>query len=361
MNLAAVSQGRDNNFNLIRILAALAVLVTHSFALTTGTASAEPFQNQLGMTIGSIAVDIFFITSGFLVTASLLSRKSTIDFIISRALRIYPALFVMQLLTVFVLGPYFTSLALTEFLTSKITLNYFLRDSTLILGVVHELPGVFESNPYKTVVNGSLWTMPSEVRLYVILVSFWFILRIFKEKRMVAFKSLVLTCFFLSGVFIFTDYFYLHKNIYFIKLFFVFFTGASFYILRKSIYFSKILFWALFCFLCLSSLDKSLFYTTYHLVLAYLLFYTAYIPSGAIRKYNKLGDYSYGLYIYAWPIQQSLVALMPGISIAAMIGLASCCTLFISVLSWHILEKRVLESKTPLLLSIKSIARPKLL
>jgi peptidoglycan/LPS O-acetylase OafA/YrhL len=361
MNLAAFSQGRDNNFNLIRIIAALAVLVTHSFALTTGKASAEPFQNQLGMTLGSIAVDIFFITSGFLVTASLLSRKSTTDFIISRALRIYPALLVMQLLTIFALGPYFTSLALPEFLTSKITLNYFLRDSTLLLGVVHELPGVFQNNPYKIVVNGSLWTMPSEVRLYIILIFFWFILRLFKEKRMIAFKSLVLACFFLSGVFIFIDHFYLHKNIYFIKLFFVFFTGASFYILRNFIYFSKILFWTLFCTLCVSAIDEIFFYVIYHLVLAYLLFYLAYMPSGIIRKYNKLGDYSYGLYIYAWPIQQSLVALIPEISIAAMIGLASFFTICMSVLSWHLLEKRVLDSKTRLLLSVRSIARPKIL
>ena len=98
MKLSDFTSGRDNNFNLIRIIAALAVLVTHSFALATGTSAAEPFQKTLGMTIGSIAVDIFFITSGFLVTGSLLTRKSFIDFIEfvwARVLRIFPALLVM--------------------------------------------------------------------------------------------------------------------------------------------------------------------------------------------------------------------------------------------------------------------------
>lgn len=59
MKLSIYSQGRDNNFNLIRIVAALAVLVTHSFALAIGSGDAEPFRESLGMTMGSIAVDVF--------------------------------------------------------------------------------------------------------------------------------------------------------------------------------------------------------------------------------------------------------------------------------------------------------------
>ena len=70
MKLANYAHGRDNNFNLVRILAALAVLITHSFALASGTGDAEPFRERLGMTMGAIAVDVFFITSGFLVTAN---------------------------------------------------------------------------------------------------------------------------------------------------------------------------------------------------------------------------------------------------------------------------------------------------
>ena len=78
MHLSDFTAGRDNNFNLIRMAAALAVLVSHAFALAIGKSAAEPFQALLGMTMGSIAVDVFFLTSGFLVTASLLSRESWI-------------------------------------------------------------------------------------------------------------------------------------------------------------------------------------------------------------------------------------------------------------------------------------------
>ncbi len=101
MRLSNFTDGRDNNFSLIRIIAAFAVLITHSFALAIGTGEAEPFQKFLGMTMGTIAVDIFFITSGFLVTSSLLTRQSVIEFVWARVLRIYPALLVMLCLTVF--------------------------------------------------------------------------------------------------------------------------------------------------------------------------------------------------------------------------------------------------------------------
>ena len=122
--LADFTEGRDNNFNLIRIVAALVVLITHSFALAAGTSAAEPFQKSLGMTTGSIAVDAFFITSGFLVTASLSKRRSVLDFVVARALRIFPALLVMLLLTVFGIGVFFTSMPVQGYLAAYKTYFY---------------------------------------------------------------------------------------------------------------------------------------------------------------------------------------------------------------------------------------------
>ena len=72
MVLSNYIRGRDNNFNLIRMIAATAVLVTHSFVLSIGTLDSEPFRVSFKMTLGSLAVDMFFVTSGFLVTGSLL-------------------------------------------------------------------------------------------------------------------------------------------------------------------------------------------------------------------------------------------------------------------------------------------------
>lgn len=338
--------GTNNNFNLIRLIAALAVLVTHSFALAIGTGDAEPFQNSLGMTIGSIAVDIFFIASGFLVTSSLLTRQSTIDFFWARVLRIFPALIVMLLLTVFGLGIFFTASPLSSYLIDSNTYIYLLKCATLVTGVVYNLPGVFDGNPYKNTVNGSLWTMPYEIKMYAILAGLWITLRVTNKNRLRLFQIMVVTGFVASGIFVVASHLYAPATGKFIKLFFMFFSGAAFYILKGNIPVSRLLFWTFVAALLMSvGINKTTFNVIYVLTIAYVLFYFAYIPSGWIRRYNELGDYSYGIYIYAFPVQQSIAALLPGVSVFSMILVSGLVTLLLAVLSWHIFERRALALK----------------
>ena len=194
--------------------------------------------------MGSIAVDVFFITSGFLVTASLLTRQSIIEFVWARVLRIYPALLILVLFTVFVLGVYFTSLPLSAYFTSGRTYTYLLKCSTLIsLGVPFKLPGVFDNNPFKSAVNGSLWTMPYEVRMYAILTVLWFALRITRTYRLKAFQLIIISYAVLSGIYVLAIHFYFPTVNWFVKFSFMFFTGSSFYILKDHIRLSSLLFW----------------------------------------------------------------------------------------------------------------------
>jgi peptidoglycan/LPS O-acetylase OafA/YrhL len=346
MKLSDFTQGRDNNFNLIRIVAAFAVLVTHSFALAIGTGDAEPFRESLGMTMGKIAVDVFFVTSGFLVTASLLTRQSTVEFVWARVLRIVPALLAMLLFTVFGLGVYFTSLPLSSYLSDTQVYYYFLKCATLITGVTYNLPGVFDGNPYKNAVNGSLWSMPIEVRMYAILALGWVVLRIKKINRLGAFKVLILAGAVVAGILVVAQYFYYPARGTFANLFFMFFSGASFYVLKQHITLSRLVFWIFVAALLASALaNKHVFFVTFTLTIAYVLFYIAYVPSGCIRKYNQLGDYSYGVYIYAFPIQQSVAALVPGASVLTLLIVSAAATLFLAILPWHILERRALSLK----------------
>ncbi len=345
MRLSSYSQGRDNNFNLIRIIAALAVLVTHSYAVAIGTGDAEPFRSTLGMTLGTVAVDVFFLTSGFLVTSSLLTRQSAIDFIWARALRIFPALLVMLLLTVFVLGLAFTSLPVHDYLSSVMTYSYFAKCATLLFGVAYELPGVFSSNPYKSAVNGSLWTMPYEVRMYAILATAWIVLRLAPGSRLVRLKAIVVIFACTGGSYTIAEYFYLNSHSNFAKLFFMFFLGATFYILQGHIVLSRLLFLLLAIGLAVATSNKDVFFVVYVFSIAYIVFFLAYVPSGVIRKYNRVGDYSYGIYIYAFPVQQSIAALIPGVSVTQMIALSATATIFLAALSWHLLERRSLRLK----------------
>lgn len=345
MNLSNFAEGRDNNFNLIRIAAAFAVLVTHSFALAIGTGDAEPLRNTLGITIGSIAVDVFFVTSGFLVTQSLFSRQSTIEFLWSRILRIWPALIVMLLITVFGLGLYFTTLPWIDYLLTPQTYKYLVKNAVLLWGVNYNLPGVFDNNPYKGAINGSLWTLPNEIYMYLMLVVTWAILRFSPAMRLSLLKMTIVIYAFASGVIVLLGHLNVIYESTFAHLFFMFFSGACFFVLKERIVISRTVFRILIVSLVASTIDKQTFFFVYVFTISYILFYTAYVPTGTIRKYNLMGDYSYGVYIYAYPVQQSIAALIPGVSVFSMLLISATITFLLAVFSWHIVEKHALGLK----------------
>lgn len=344
MKLSDFTHGRDNNFNLIRILAALAVLIEHSYVLSAGTVDATPFRN-LGKSMGEIGVDIFFITSGFLVTTSLLARKSAIEFIWARVLRIYPALVVMVLLTVLGLGVFFTQLPLRSYIADSATHAYFLKCATLITGAAYKLPGVFEDNPFKYTVNGSLWTMPREITMYAALVLVWVALRLNKTARLATFKHAILAGAVVAGVLVFARHFYLPGGT-FLGLCYMFLSGAAFCVLKEHISLSSPLFVVVVIALLSSAMvNEHAFFVVYALTIAYFVIYFAYVPYGLIRKYNHVGDYSYGVYIYAFPVQQSIAALIPGVSPLSMMSIAILISFSLAALSWHLLERRALGLK----------------
>ena len=154
--IADVASGKDNNFNLLRMIAAYAVLVTHSFVLVTGSQDSEPLNRTLGMSIGAMAVDLFFATSGFLVTASLFARASALEFIRARALRILPALFVALVASILVLGVFFSTLSVPAFFADPRTYAYFLKCITLVTGVAYDLPGSSSARSTSFAVFGRL-------------------------------------------------------------------------------------------------------------------------------------------------------------------------------------------------------------
>jgi peptidoglycan/LPS O-acetylase OafA/YrhL len=152
-----------NVFDHIRLVAAGLVLWSHQHALM---GLHEPFVDVLGASFGGLGLYIFFAVSGYLNTQSVAQHRSVQVFLLNRALRIYPALAVCVVFTV-VLG-FFVATDRDAYLSVKL-LSYIAKNVTLFSGVKMGVPGVFESNAFPQALNGSLWTLPYEVKMYVVL------------------------------------------------------------------------------------------------------------------------------------------------------------------------------------------------
>jgi peptidoglycan/LPS O-acetylase OafA/YrhL len=338
--LGELAVGKDNNFNLLRLLAAFAVLISHSFAML---GQPEPFAASVGKNLGAMAVDIFFVASGFLVGASLIRTQSVSDYLLARALRIFPALWAMLLLTVLVLGVTFTCLEATTYFSEPQTWRYIWKNFFLMFGVEFYLPGLFETNRLHGIVNGSLWSMIYELSMYVLLLLSW-IIYVYLRKVLHTTFAFIAAVIGLAMSLWFTDQFYLLEHRQLLRFAWFFFIGTAFYLLRFKIRLSTKLMCLIVVFAMIAlTVSGHHFLMLYYLALPYCLFYFAYIPAGKLRWYNRFGDYSYGVYLYAFPIQQVLVLSHSEWSVLGLTLTAACLTFVCAVCSWHWLEQPALQ------------------
>src|SRR6266550_4438543 len=164
---------RQNNFDALRLIAAISVIFSHSFLIAEGTQNREWLILLTGnqSILGLAGVFVFFAVSGFLVTQSFEQTGNPLHFLAKRALRIFPGLFVATLTSAFVLGPVVTDLPLGAYL-SRVEPYQYVVGNTLLDQTVQELPGVwFVDNPVGLEINGSLWTLRSEFVMYLMVLA----------------------------------------------------------------------------------------------------------------------------------------------------------------------------------------------
>jgi peptidoglycan/LPS O-acetylase OafA/YrhL len=345
LRLSDYAVGRDNNFTLLRFSAAMTVLFAHSIGALGLPPETEPFFNRIGFSLGEMGLDALFVTSGFLVTASLVSRRDLISFFWARGLRVYPALWVMLLLTVFVLAPVLTTRPLRDYFAAQTTWSYFYKCSTLLSGIRYSLPGVFETLPLKGEFNGSLWTMPVEVRMYLYVAVLWIALALLpalRLKSMRIIQALAAALFLvivLRGRLAGSDFNGANIRV------FMYLYGSALYLWRDKIPLSGGLIVVFLAALVAASFEKTVFLAIYLLAMAPLVLHLAYVPGGPIRGFNKWGDYSYGVYIYAFPIQQTLALLFPKLPLLGMMAASAIASCSVAYVSWHLIEKRALAVK----------------
>lgn len=341
--LSDLSDGRDNNLNLIRFVAAGAVLVSHATPITRGPALAEPLVALTGHSLGTIAVFIFFAISGFLITASFQRSSSHLSFILARVLRLMPGLVISLLLVAFVLGPIVTTLPVAAYFTSADVYAFVLRDAGLF-PLQYRLPGVFDGQPVEAVV-GSIWTLRHEVLCYMGvfvagLIGAW-------RGRGRATVALVLyACAWGAGLMMPEALPYVLGK--FLTLSMPFVIGIAFWIWRDRLVLHPVLCVALVAVAWVVR-GTPLALPTFALALSYVTFWLAYVPGGVIREFNRLGDYSYGVYVYAFPLQGLAVHLVGAQSPVQNIALAALPTLALAVASWHLIEGPAMARKPAIL------------
>nr|WP_230534552.1 acyltransferase [Microvirga roseola] len=334
---AAIEQER-NNFTLIRLLLALAVVVSHAFSVTTGIVADEPLAVPTGFTLGEHAVNGFFAISGFLVTMSF-DKRGWLDYTIARTLRIAPGLIVAVLVVALLLGGAMTRLPFAEYLENA-GLSRFIVATLTTFKTNIALPGVFADNPFKFPM-GTVWTLKYEVLCYagVLLLGLAGLLRsrigalVLVAGLMIAMASLDLlrpdapkgleTA---------------------IRLPLIFAVGGALYVWRGRARLSGVLVLAL-AFATWLSADTFFYKTLLFVGSAYGVLWLALTPLLTRFAYEPRADLSYGTYLYGWPIQQSLHALWPSAAAITLLAPALAITLAMAALSWYLVEKPALALK----------------
>lgn len=336
---------KSNNFDFLRLIFASFVIISHSYPLT-GIKECDWLcqlsSNQISFSY--LGVRGFFIISGYLIFQSLERSKNLVDYYWKRFLRLFPALFIVLILTI-ILAPFVYESKHINFLSNKDVWTY-IPNNLCLYRIQYTIKGVFENNPYPSVINGSLWTIPYEFTMYLLLSLFYFIRK----------KNIIVKLLFISfyAILLFVNIFFInqmHIYTYFISTYYLFDLGLFFIAgsLLASINICKFRFANILAIMSLIitivSFELNGFYIVKYFVLPFLVIYFGLKSTPIIKDVGKkIGDLSYGIYIYAFPVQQTLVYFFH-LNYIELVLSSFLITLFLASLSWHLIEFKALKLK----------------
>ena len=296
---------------------------------------------------GGIAVPFFFVLSGFLVTRSWASDPKLGDFLQKRVLRIYPGFLAASLFCAIIVGPLGAADSRAywhEFQPVK-----FARWALLLVGPY--IPTVFVSLPMSTGVNGSFWTLRYEFYCYLLVAALG-LLGLFRVRLVLAAAFTVLYALrlvqLLTGrVFFPSREVHLFGNLAsWSSLILYFLAGMLLYLYRDKVPYSRTLFLVCLGALVLCGLLPGGIALVLPVCGSYALLCLAFSRRLGMQRFARRGDFSYGLYLYAFPIQQLLVLYLgPHLGVPALFAAAFGLTLGVAVVSWHLIEKPCLRLK----------------
>ena len=332
---------RDNSFDLVRLLGALMVLWGHSFALAGSIYVPALFSSS----VHTVGVKMFFVISGYLISQSWLRDPNIIRYFQRRCLRIFPALIFCVVLTVFVFGPIFSSRSVSAYFSDPATFRY-LKNSALYIS--YYLPGLFEGNPSSSI-NGSLWTLPVEMAAYIACPIVLFI-----RKQLVLKVAICLVL----ALSIYVDrialslpaedhvVFYATNLVYANSLLVYFWIGCFIALFRLDRFLNlQVALLLVIVFLSVPNFYGVKPYLAY-LVISYLTLALGTTKLAPGFSWVRRGDISYGLYLWAYPVQQVVIFNKLGSGTPLSVFLwATAITAVFATVSWVYIEKPALKFK----------------
>ena len=339
MNNSTNIASRENNLNIIRFIAAIMVIYGHMYPIM-GQCS-YTIMNQAVSTIG---VEIFFVISGYLITTSFLNEKSVFCYGVKRFFRIIPGLLAVCLVSVFVIGPLVSDYSIKVYFTEHLgeALEYM---KNVVLYPIYSLPGVFIDNVYPNTVNGSLWTLPIEAALYIIVP---LIIVITGKKRgykygltislfiILVFNTIKLTSYPQARLVIWGSDIMQAMNL--VPYFFI---GAIFTFDKIKRLLNIQVGTLLFFITIMLNMSYAKTQVLMVFVLPYFIFSLAFASKPVFSKFGTKIDLSYGIYLYGFIIQQILVKYLSEnrLSVNVMFIISTLLSMLCAVVSWYLVEK----------------------
>ncbi|MBP2146763.1 peptidoglycan/LPS O-acetylase OafA/YrhL [Methanofollis sp. W23] len=324
------SARHENNFDLLRLSSALVIIISHAYALQIGYESMYRFDPMIFF--GTTALASLFVTSGYLISLSWTYQPDLKRFMWKRILRVFPGLIPAIIFTLIIIGPIATTFSFSEYFIALLS-----PESLMALPFFNNgaCIGLFDQNPV-TFVNASLWTIPVEFGMYI-LVAFLGVIGCLRKKGVIL--GLILVNFLIWILF------YPDPSLSKVRFTLYFLIGAYLALHHSDHQYHP----AVACILAgllIVAASSPLYEFAALIAVPYLVLCVAHLKIPALNRFGKKGDFSYGVYIYAYPIQQTLIVLLgTALPLWLYCLLTIGLTFPLAYLSWNLIEKKALALK----------------
>ena len=354
-NVEQILAPRSNNLTALRLAAAVCVVVSHCFLLKIGVQEAEPLSGSMVYSLGDHALHAFFYISGLTIAASLARAGSMTEFAVARGLRIWPALMVVTAVLALVVGPTMGRLPAAAYFADPGWKEY-LANGLFLSAAGLDLPGMFVDAPHLPVVDGSPWTLKYEVICYGLLALGALAAGGRSKLKSAVWAPAATLTAAITMVLLPPGNVETHLD-HIARLWFAFGLGVMTWQFADRLRPSLLLLAGIGFDLWLS-LGTPLERPFSIIFVAALVLTLAAIPTGALRRFTNRTDLSYGVYITAWPITQTLVERFPAMPLWAIVIATLCFATGVATLSWSLVEKPAMALRPFTTRLIERVAHP---